>query len=184
MEKAVTRLSTELLRAELDLDHATQTRTADGLLLTSQAGPARLAVALLFAVPALYLAASAWKAPTLWPFAFVICPILALFALTFCCARFEKAFGTDGLARSSFAVLGYRIEHTDSALPGANVQIESDWELDPPSWRYRVHVDGLDGFTLVSRHYETGLSAATDLAGVLRRDLRDETTPRSRESDD
>ena len=178
----MTRLARELLRAELDLDHATPTESQGSLALASRTGVAREALASLFVAPAIYLAWSAWSSPSLRLFAFAICPVLALFALVFCCARFEKAYRPDRSATSAFWLLGYRISRTEIASNESCVRLSSDWELDPPSWQYRVRVDGLEACTLVSRHYSTACAAAQAVADEMGLAVRDETTPKSRKS--
>ncbi len=173
----------ELLQADLSLDQAVWTRTAGSLTFTSKLTFGRLAVAAIFAGPAAYLFYKGFIDPAgdaqLRVLGVVACPILTLFAAGFAFTRFEKSYRREGrLIESSIRFLGTSARAVERAPDSGTVWLRSEWTLDPPSWEYRVAVDGSALGELTTRDHARCAEAAELVAETLGLELCDGTRTR------
>jgi len=131
-----------------------------------------MAVAVLFAIPALYLAFQGLgsEGRLLGLLAIVFCPILVGAAILLGFVIAEKSFDRpNDRAKKSIRLCSLRTEEAIALPPNGTITISSRWNTsgDYMQIEYLTSVEGLGGFAFTTAEYQSALEFASKLANVL-----------------
>ena len=139
--------------------------------VASRVTGSRMAVAVVFGIPALYLAFRGLgsEGKLIGLLAIVFCPILAGVAILLGFVIAEKSFDRpNDRAKKSIRLCSLRSEEAIALPPNGTITISSRWNTsDDMQIEYLTSVEGLDGFAFTTSEYQSALEFASQLASVL-----------------
>lgn len=162
-----------MLDADIDLGTCDAALKGPGaFFVASRVTGNRMALAVLFGIPALYLAFQGFGSGgrLIGLLAIVFCPILVGVAILFGFVIAEKSFDRpNDRAKKSIRLCSLRSEEAIALPPDGTVAISSRWNTsgDDIQIEYLTSVEGLDGFAFTTTNYQSALEFASRLANVL-----------------
>jgi hypothetical protein len=173
LKNLISRFRAELLDADIDLRTCDAALKGPGaFLVASRVTGSRMAVAVVFGIPALYLAFRGLgsEGTLIGLLAIVFCPILAGIAILFGFVIAEKSFDRpNDRATKSIRLFSLRSVEARALPPNGTITISSRWNTsgDDMQIEYLTSVEGLNGFAFTTTEYQSALEFASKLANVL-----------------